>query len=510
MQTDLIVPHNPTITAILAQGNVEVTREGNNVRVPHTLATTLLLRSTGLKVEAPVLSQYDFPASKPAFATQKATVGMMTTEPRDYVLNSIGTGKTRCVLWAYSYLKLVGLANKLVVFAPISTLYRVWARELTLEFPELTFVVVYGDKAKRIKLLAQDVDVYICNHDGLQVIEDQLSQRDDIDAVALDELSVYRNGGAKRTKRMREFAKARYWVWGLTGSPVPKSVTDVWGQCTIVTPWTVPKYFSHIRSQLCYKAGPFKWETREGAEVKALAHMSPSVRFTINDVAELPPRVMNYLSIPLGKEQRRVYDAMRTKALALIGSKQVDALNAGAVLSKLLQIALGWVYTREKEVIQLDNEERIQSIVDFIDGCDRKVITFVPFKSALRGLSEAFTVNDIDHRVVSGDTPMRERNESFSLFQDTDQVKVLLAHPACMAHGLTLTAASTIVWGGPVTSLETFMQANGRITRVGQTHKQLIAMLGGTRVEAKIYALLGDNERVQDKFLELVEDATKP
>lgn len=506
---ELSLPYDATVEAYLSQAGMVPGRDGDDMLVPHTLQTTLFLRSQGYEAPAPALTQYDFPASKPAFQAQRVTVGMMTTEPRDYVLNGIGTGKTRCVLWAFDYLRREGLAKKLLVQAPISTLTRVWERELLMEFPELTYKVLYGTKEKRIKALAEDVDIYIINHDGVNVIADELALRADIDCIAIDELSVYRNGSARRTRVARELSKTRYWVWGLTGSPIPKSVCDVWGQCTVVTPWTVPKYFSHLRQNLCYMAGPFKWEPRDGAEEKALSYMKPSIRFTLSDVVELPTKVIQYVPVPLGKKQKEVYDAMRTQALAMVGTQQVDALNAGAVLSKLLQIAIGWVYTRDKQIIELDNYERVQTIVDYVDACTRKVIVFVPFISALAGIGNALLANDIDTRIVSGNTPKSKRDEIFGEFQDGREVKALVAHPACMAHGLTLTAADTVVWGGPVTSLETFMQANGRISRVGQEFKQLIAMIGGTRVEQKLYTLLADNEQVQGRFLELVEEASR-
>lgn len=506
---ELTLPYDASVEAVLVQAGIVPAMDGDDMRFPHTLQTTLFLRSQGYEAPAPVLTQYEFPASKPAFQVQKVTVGMMTTEPRGYVLNGIGTGKTRCVLFAFDYLKSVGLARKMLVQAPVSTLTNVWERELLMEFPQLTYAVLYGSKEKRLKALAEDVDIYIINHDGINVIADELTLRADIDCIAIDELGVYRNGSARRTQLAREMSKTRYWVWGLTGSPINKSVCDVWGQCTVVTPWTVPKYFSHMRQNLCYKDGPFKWKARDGAEEKALTYMKPSIRFTLDDVEELPAKVIQYVPVPLGKKQKEVYNAMRSQALAMVGSQQIDALNAGAVLSKLLQIAIGWVYTRDKQTIHLDNEERIQTVVDYVDACTRKVIVFVPFISALSGFGNALVANDIDTRIVSGSTPKKQRDEIFSEFQDGPDIKALVAHPACMAHGLTLTAADTIVWGGPVTSLDTFMQANGRITRVGQLHKQLIVMLGGTRVEQKLYTLLAENEQVQGRFLELVEEATR-
>lgn len=506
----LTIARDDRIKNMLEQSDIKVTFESSNMVLPHNLQTTLFLRSEGYDVAAPVLSQYDFPSpsGKKAFETQRQTVAMMTTEPKDYVLNGIGTGKTRCVLWAYSFLKRERLANKLIVFAPISTLIRTWAREIMMHFPDLTYAVVYGERAKRSKELAKNVDVYIINHDGYLVLEDELLLRPDIDCIAIDELAFFRNGGANRTKHLAAFVRQRYWAWGLTGSPTPKSVTDIWGQCQIVTPWTVPKYFSHLRTDLQYKNGPFKWKNRDGAEERAVSMMRPSIRFTLDDVVELPPKVLQFVEAPLSKQQKRIYDAMRTKSMVLIKGKKIDALNAGAVLSKLLQIALGYVYTREGQVVTLDNKHRVQTIVDFVDGCDRKVLVFMPFKSALAGYSLAFAANDIDHCVISGDTPMGMRTQYFNDFQDTDRYKVILCHPACLAHGLTLTAASTCIWGGPVTSLDTFIQANGRITRVSQEYKQLIAMVGGTKAEKRIYDLLGNNERVQDRFLELVEEIT--
>jgi SNF2 family DNA or RNA helicase len=117
--------------------------------------------------------------------------------------------------------------------------------------------------------------------------------------------------------------------------------------------------------------------------------------------------------------------------------------------------------------------------------------------------------NKIDHCIVTGDVSMSQRNIFFTQFQDTPKFKVLLAHPVCMAHSLTLTRATTTIWFGPTTSLEIFKQANARTYRLGQDMKTLVAMIGGTTVEKRIYQLLGRNEKIQDRFLELVEDNTE-
>jgi SNF2 family DNA or RNA helicase len=95
------------------------------------------------------------------------------------------------------------------------------------------------------------------------------------------------------------------------------------------------------------------------------------------------------------------------------------------------------------------------------------------------------------------------------LFQNTDKYKVLLAHPQCLAHGLTLTAANTIIWYCPTASLELYEQANARIRRVGQEHKQQVLHLQGTPVERRMYQLLQRKQKVQDQFLKMLEEATQ-
>jgi SNF2 family DNA or RNA helicase len=253
----------------------------------------------------------------------------------------------------------------------------------------------------------------------------------------------------------------------------------------------------------------FGWEAKPGAEEHAVACMQPSVRFKLSDVIELPERVIKYYQADLTPKQSYVYEAMRKQAIALVGEHKVDALNAGAVLSKLMQIAIGYVYTRDGKTIHLDNSERLQLILDLIDSTQRKVLLFAPFKSAVSAFSTFLTTNKVSHAVVTGDTSLKKREEIFGDFQDTSKYKVIAAHPGCMSHSLTLTKANTTIWAGPVTSLETFQQANGRTYRVGQDDKTLVAMVGGTAMEERMYKLLAANEKLQNRFLEIVEAITE-
>jgi SNF2 family DNA or RNA helicase len=488
----------------------ELQHEGSNLLIlPHGPTETYLLRKLGFDAPSPINSHYDYCKGTP-FEVQRKTCAMLTMNQRAYVLSGMGTGKTKCALWAWHYLYTHGHAKKLLVVAPLSTLRFTWSREIFTTLPGIKCAVLHGSRAKRLELLADpEIDVFIINHDGVKIVADDIQARGDIDTMVLDELAVYRNGSAQRSKQMRKMAQHMSWVWGMTGSPIPNEPTDVWGQAQIVTPHTVPKFFTRFREQLMHRVTQFKWMPKPDAVDTAFSCLQPAVRFTLDDVTELPDLIERTLDIELGPKQEKVYSHMAEHAHVAVLNKEITAANAAAVMSKLLQVSTGWVYSADKTIVPLDNEERVQALIDVINSTDRKCLVFVPFKHALTGISEALKKEGVDHAVVSGDTPANERAQVFNLFQNTSKYKVIAAHPQCLAHGITLTAADTICWFAPVTSLEIYDQANHRIRRVGQKHRQQIIHLQATPVERKIYALLRRKQKVQDKLLDLFETASK-
>jgi SNF2 family DNA or RNA helicase len=507
------VPYTPAVVNLFPHGK-KVTVQGKElVALPHGIDETRMLRNLGIQVPAPVLSQYDWAAKEGGvhepFEIQRRTVAMLTLNTRAYVLNGMGTGKTRAALWAWDYLNKQGLTGKLLVVAPLSTLNFTWMREIFHTLPHRKAVVLHGTRDKRHTTLAsEDTDIYIINHDGLNVVMASLKSRTDVDTLVLDELAVYRNGTASRTKTIREYAKQMKWVWGMTGSPTPNSPTDAWAQASIITPHTVPKYFNRFRDELMEKRGPFKFVPKPDAVEKAYAALQPAVRYTLDDIIELPDLVERTLDIEMGVNQKKVYTHMKNSAYAAIASKEITAMNAGAVLQKLLQISTGWVYTRGGETVALDNDNRLDALVDALESTERKVIVFVPFVHALQGITKRLQDEQIDVATISGATPKATRDDVFRAFQNSNRIRVLVAHPQCMAHGITLTAADTIIWFAPTASLEIFEQANARIRRVGQKHKQLILMLQATEVERKAYARLRAKQKVQNLLLSMFEEGS--
>jgi len=225
---------------------------------------------------------------------------------------------------------------------------------------------------------------------------------------------------------------------------------------------------------------------------------------------ELPELVVPPLMyVPMGPKQAAMYKELYKTAHTLYEEKVITAANAGGIMSKLMQIAAGWVYSTQGEIAALDNSPRISALIDAIEGTCNKILIFATFKHATAGIAAALThAGYKDFAVVTGDTPIKERNDVFTKFQKTDLFRIIVAHPQCLAHGVNLTRADTIVWFNPTTNLETFDQANQRIRRVGQKHKQLILRFYGAAVEKHVYSLLDNKQNTQISLLDLFKQAT--
>lgn len=478
--------------------------------VEHDEQAVVKLRDLGYDAPFPFMIYYPWDQVKPpAFAIQKLTGGLVTTYRRAYIFNDMGTGKTRAVLWAFDYLKRIGRARKMLVVAPLSTLQRVWRREILAAVPHLRSLVLHDTAKRRRQLLAEDADIYILNHDGVKVIGRDLLLRPDIDVLAIDELAAFRNATTGRFKALREIAATRTYVWGLTGSPTPQAPTDAWALARIVTPWTAPMSFSAFRAMTMYRPTPFHWLPKSTAMNAVHQVLQPAVRFTLDDVIELPEIVYRVVDVEQSDEQNKAYAELKRHLQIMHKNNQITAVNSGVLLGKLLQISIGWVYGENRAVVTFDNKNRLDTICDIIDDIANKVIVFVPYIHALHGISRKIEEHGHTVAVVSGDTSPSERAKIFAAFQDDKNPKVLVAHPQCMAHGLTLTAADTIIWASPITSLEVYEQANARIRRVGQNHRQQILVLVGTEAERLTYRALQKKQQVQDVLLELLQVQTE-
>jgi SNF2 family DNA or RNA helicase len=499
-----VLPFDPALYNLVPQAKQFSAAAGPMMAIPHQIDTVKLARNMGYRVQSPIVARYDWNGDKP-WRSQKITAALLTMNKRAYVLSDMGTGKTRSALHAVNFLLQEGTIHSALVIAPLSTLWNVWDTEVLRYFNHLSVGVLHGTRQKRIKKLAEPHDIYVINHDGVATILPQLLERPDIDCIVCDELGFLRTPNTDRWKTHRALFSGRQYVWGLTGSPTPNEPCDAWAQCQLLTPHSVPKHFLAFKRQTMRQVSQFKWIERDDAKDIVYAAMQPAVRFKRSDCAEIPPVSYQTVPVALSASQDNVYKTMMKKLTVAFSKGEVTAANEGVLFSKLLQIASGWVYTADRGVVNLNNTSRIQALFDILSSSEGKVIVFAEFIHAAQALQSLLSASLIDCELVTGQTPGYLRADIFRRFQDYSSPRVLVAHPRCMAHGLTLTSASTIVWFTPTTSLETYEQACARITRPGQLMKQLIVHLTGTPVETKLYRRLQHKKSLQGALLEMFE-----
>jgi len=443
------------------------------------------------------------------FAAQRDTASFLSMNSRAFCLNGMGTGKTNSALWAYDYLRRTKQVKKVLVVCPLSTMERTWADSVFNTFSHLDAVVLHGTRDRRIKLLKQDVDVYIINIDGLASIKTELAKRPDIDLIVVDELALARNSGTDRWKILNEICNKQTTrrVWGMTGSPTPNAPTDAWAQCKLVTPDNpnVPKYFSAFRDKVMRQLTQFKWAARPDANDTIYQMMQPAIRFSLDDCTDLPEQTFITREVELTPEQKKAYKDMLSKLATDYQGGQILAVNEAVKANKLIQIACGVAYGTGGEEIVIPSKPRLDVVKEIIEESEGKVIVFVPLTGALESvaseLRKEFTVE-----TVHGGTSKNERDRIFGEFQRNDEPRVLVANAAAMSHGLTLTAATTIVWYAPVHSNETYEQACARVRRPGQTKTTVIVHIAGTDVERRVYKRLQDKQSMQGLLLEMMKE----
>jgi len=419
------------------------------------------------------------------------------------VFASGNTGKTLAALWAYDYLRSVGKVRKLLVVSPLSTLERTWADEIFRHFPHLTCAVLHGTKDRRLKLLASDADIFLINHDGVKVMQKELEAREEIDIVVVDEVAMFRTHTAARWKALNAITSKRAWVWGLTGTPTPNAPTDAWAQVKLIAPQRAPRYFGQFRDSVMRRINQFRWVPKSDATAIVADTMQPAIRFRREDCVDLPECMVVDRHAPLTGAQESAYAEMRNRLATEVEGGQILAVNEAVKLSKLVQIACGVVYALDGSEKVIPAEPRLNVVQEIIEQADGKVIVFVPFKSVLSWVTTMLS-REYSCAQISGDTPAAERARIFDEFQRGKSLQVLVAQPAAMSHGLTLTAANTVVWYAPIFSHEVYQQANARVSRPGQQLQQFIVNISGTEVERRIYTRLRDKEAMQGLLLEAV------
>jgi SNF2 family DNA or RNA helicase len=490
------------------------------VAVPAHMPNLVALDKLGLPLPRFMDDAYDWPIhpSRKPLPHQKTMANFMVTHPRSWNLSDMGTMKTLSALWAADFVmqRYPKGQCKCLIVAPLATLQRTWGDAIFENFlGRRSYVILHGTAIQREMILANDVDFYIINHDGLGVgmpenpkmpprgFAAALMARTDIQIALVDEASAYNDAGTRRNKIARQLIARKPWLWLMTGTPTPNAPTDAYGMAKVMNN-ARGESFKSFQQRTMTQITSFKWVARKGCEVSVKDMLSPAIRFRIEDCVDLPECVTQFKDAELSPEQTRAYKKMKIEARASIGKGQITAVNEAAIRLKLIQIACGAVYDGARDVHYLPAPGRLRVLHEAIEQCSEKIIVFAPLTSVLRLLHKELS-KSWSTAIVNGEVSYKERSDIFKAFQQDKDPRIIIADPRAMSHGLTLVAATMIIWYAPIDSNETYRQANKRIDRPGQTKTTTIVQIASTAVEREIYRRLDANESLQGSILKLME-----
>lgn len=497
------------ITKLIPKSKVLRESDGvYEVAVHFGLEEAQLLNNLKFKnVPSPIRTRYTWPGIYKPFAHQKTTAEFLTLHRRAYCFNEQGTGKTLSAAWAADYLLSIGAIKRVLVVCPVSIMKSAWMDDLFKAVMHRTVGIAHGTAEARRKIINGPYEFVIINYDGLYIVKDALKGK--FDLIVVDEANALKTITTRRWKAINSLLEPQTWLWLMTGTPAAQSPIDAYGLARLVSPSKVPSHFGAWRDKVMRKISMFKWVPAPQATELVNHALQPAIRFSKEDCLDLPDEVHVTRHVPLTPQQEKYYKAFKKTMMVNAAGEQITAVHAAALLSKLLQLSCGALYGDNGDVIRFDASERIKALLEVIDEASKKVIVFVPFKHAIEVVAEEVKKAGYTAEIINGAVPASRRATIFSAFQTTPDPHVLVIQPQAASHGVTLTAADTVVWFGPTASVETYLQGNARAHRAGQTNKVTVVNLWGSEAEQKIYKSLEEKGDTQQTLMSLYEEITK-
>jgi SNF2 family DNA or RNA helicase len=476
--------------------------DANNVLVSWGVDEAHVLKSLNIDVPSPIEGRYDWPGQYKPFEHQKSTAAFLTMNRRAFCFNEQGTGKTASAIWASDFLMKQGIIKRVLVICPLSIMDSAWRGDLFNFAMHRSVDVAYGAADKRRKIINGGAEYVIINYDGVAIVADDIANGG-FDLIVVDEATHYKNVQTTRWKTLSKILNPDTWLWMMTGTPAAQSPLDAYGLAKLINPTSVPRFFGSFRDMVMHKISNFKWVPKDSAVGTVFNALQPAIRYTKEDCLDLPDMVYVKREVELTKQQKKYYAELKSRMIMQAAGEEITAVNAAVNMNKLLQISCGAVYTDKGETLEFDIRHRYKVLREVIDESSKKVLVFAPFKHAISILSEKLTSDGVSNAVIQGSVSAGKRTEIFKAFQEQDEPRVLVIQPAAAAHGVTLTAANTVVWWGPTSSLETYAQANARVHRAGQTHKCTVVQLQGSPVEKHVYRLLDSKMDIHTQIIDL-------
>jgi SNF2 family DNA or RNA helicase len=454
---------------------------------------------------SPISRDYKYPGLYKPFNHQRTTAEFLSINHRAFCFNEAGTGKTSSVIWAADYLMEQKQVKRVLVICPLSIMYSAWQNDVMNTAMHRSVAVAHGPANKRQKIISGGYDFVVINYDGVAIVKDDIINGG-FDLIVIDEANAYKSPSTARWKTLAKILKPETRLWMLTGTPASQSPVDAYGLARLVCPQNVPKFSMAWRDKVMHQVTRFKWIPKTNARVEVFKALQPAIRFAKDECLDLPDVLYTTREVPLTPQVQKYYKMLKEQMMIEAAGTQISAVNAAAGLNKLLQISGGAVYTDNREVLEFDIQPRLNALMEVIEETDYKIIIFVPYRHSIEVVSRYLTDKNITNEVIQGDVTATQRANIINQFQNMEEPRVLVIQPQAASHGVTLTAANTVVFWSPVMSVETYLQCIARMDRVGQKNKMTVVHLQGSDVEKKMYAMLQGKVDLHTKLVDLYRE----
>lgn len=437
---------------------------------------------------------------------QEIAINKIYDTPKVGLFLDMGLGKTVITLTAIDELMYGRFdISKALVIAPLRVAEDTWSREGEKwdHLKHLKISKILGTPAQRRKALTAEADIYITNRENVVWLTNELScfgNGWDFDMVVIDELSSFKSSKSQRFRALKKYITRSKRVIGLTGTPAPNGLIDLWSQIYLldggerlgqtVTGFRERYFTPNQRNAVTV----FNYKLKEGAENSIREKISDiCISMTAEDWLEMPERVDRVQSVKLSDKEYKAYeDFERDSYLKFIGG-EITAASAAALTNKLLQYSNGAVYTGDGGYLETSGKklEMLEEITELANG--KPILCFYSYKHDLERILKKFPYA----RKLNGPKDIEDWNGG--------KIPLLLAHPAGAGHGLNLQGGGNIiVWFGLTWSLELYQQANARLYRQGQKQGSVIIhhLITEDTADIRVLNSLQNKKDVQSGLLE--------
>lgn len=444
---------------------------------------------------------------------QKYCINRVLNTPALGLFLDMGLGKTVITLTAINELKYNRFAvSKVLVIAPKKVAESTWANEAEKwdHLRLLRISVCLGAQAKRIRALNTPADIYIINRENVPWLVDYYRNAWPFDMVVIDEFSSFKNHQAKRFKALKCVRPHIKRIVGLTGTPAPNGLLDLWAQVYLLDGGErLGKRITGFRERYFEpdqrnRERVFTYAPKTGADEKIQQLIGDiCVSMKADDYLELPDVTYNTIPVVLDSKAKKAYEKLETEMLLEVDEQTIDAGSAAVLTNKLLQLCNGAVYDSERNIVNIHDckIERFMELVEELNG--KPALVFYNFQHDKERILKALAKTHL--RVRELKTPQDEKDWNHK------QIDILLAHPASAAYGLNLQQGGNhVIWFGLNWSLELYQQANKRLHRQGQTEKVIIHHLTVVDgVDQDVVAALENKTGTQDQLMDALKARIK-